>query len=787
MQQEVGMRTFEARLSRNLWNREAQKKFYGELGKVYEQQALKLHEMRLSYYRELDHLRDQLGLKCRGRTFTMMEDVHFFNPEAYRIPTWREIADVLEVERRPVGTGANEKLVKYVPIHVLCKACRAKFSDDVIQEPKDVGVQAPEPAPQEECECSGEPAAGTEEPEVVPLGISRWAQTDLSMAQEGEMESRASQTEPLESTGPVSSGAAEALEAAEDEESPAAEAEEEFASSQHEADVSEEPALGEEEFASNQPEEYVPAEEELASGRHEASLEARTAGVASAKPARHGHGRASAERKETFDLVFDDFEPVWAADPDMEEPLPPHLAPRRQRRASEPTSRPGRQRGRGRCPVSLLDVPDVPTSMASGSDAEGIGSWQPDAGLDLCPDELLGVGGVQLQRGVDHEERSDSDTESLGLPLTLEEGLHELASDEGEASTESADATTSRESAEGAAVEGPTSSRSSALATSQIQIRLDASHGVDLRDSRPLVRGQVLADSSGCGAGQFPWEGRESASQTNAFRSSRRRPSLDPATPEPRRRQSAVEAGTTLVREPTRARRASSKDASCASCPLSGFRPGRGEQQIRIRSFNFEMGDATGSVALEDTRRPSPRTTFLPRVQVPKAKELEAKVSLEADRGPLTPKEPPPPEPRSDRSCSPVSSENRSLSPLAPPASLQMPVRPAPAAPHSARGRHRRTSLTVPCSRAPATSMSLISGEEPAESPHAPTHRGFSTSLDLRASGPAESVGSGEDAASMSISEPPGASSSLPVARDRRFPSLLTATTTRPKTEQSPL
>eukprot|EP00439_Symbiodinium_sp_Y106_P016298 s1577_g2.t1 len=70
MRQEDGMKSFEARLSRNLWNRDAQQRYYTELAKdrpngVYEQQAMKMHEMRLSYYRELDHLRDQLGIKMQ--------------------------------------------------------------------------------------------------------------------------------------------------------------------------------------------------------------------------------------------------------------------------------------------------------------------------------------------------------------------------------------------------------------------------------------------------------------------------------------------------------------------------------------------------------------------------------------------------------------------------------------------------------------------------------------------------------------------------------------------------
>lgn len=336
--------------------------------------------------------------------------------------------------------------------------------------------------------------------------------------------------------------------------------------------------------------------------------------------------------------------------------------------------------------------------------------------------------------------------------------------------------------------EGAIRSRSSVLGTSQIEIRLDASSSFEYRDSRslPLREGHGLRDPRPAGSG--PLEARDSTKKAqNTLRSPRRRPTLEHSPPETRRRPSGGELGATLRQEGSRAFRASSKESrssasaknqeGCASCPLSGTWTGRGEQQIRIRSFNFEMNDATGSATLEDARKTSPRT-FLPKVAVAKTKEaLEAKASLpEAPERSQT----------VERSLSPARSDRRSTSPCVLPSNVQAPTRPA--VPQSARGRHRRTSLTVPCSRAPATSMSLLSGDELAESPRAPLHKNHSTSLDSCANGPAESVGSGGEAASAGFnSYEPVAAAALPMAsRDRqKFPSLLTATSIRPKTDQS--
>eukprot|EP00439_Symbiodinium_sp_Y106_P006809 s2693_g1.t1 len=554
------------------------------------------------------------------------------------------------------------------------------------------------------------------------------------------------------------------------------------------ATTAEEPAASISSGAPGFPAQQVRQEEEgydseqIASNRHkhEASPETATASCmasAAAAAARYGRARAgksAAPETREEDLDLDLLLDIEAA---LGQELP--AAPTRRRR-SEPWARlrPQRQGGFS----SLSDVPDVPVSIDGSA---GAGGFDPEDVLANCPDAMTEEAGVQLQScdaGEDRWDRSESDSESLGLPLTLEEGPWIRGLDFEALDTSETNSPQEAMIAGDSSVEaGAVGSRSSVLAASQIEIRLDASSSFECRDSRSqaLREGHALRDPGP--SGSVPLEARDSAKKApNAFRSPRRRPTLEHATPEPRRRPSGGELGATLRQEGSRAFRASSKESrssataknqeGCASCPLSGTWTGRGEQQIRIRSFNFEMNDATASSTLEDSRKTSPRT-FLPRVAVAKAKEASLPDAPERSQ-------------TLERSLSPAGSDRRSTSPCILPSNAQAPTRPA--VPQSARGRHRRTSLTVPCSRAPATSMSLLSGDDLAESPRAPLHKN-STSLDSCADGPAESVGSGGEAATGFNSYEPVAASALPMAsRDRqKFPSLLTATSLRPKTDHA--
>ncbi|OLP77065.1 hypothetical protein AK812_SmicGene42915 [Symbiodinium microadriaticum] len=76
--------------------------------------------------------------------------------------------------------------------------------------------------------------------------------------------------------------------------------------------------------------------------------------------------------------------------------------------------------------TSLSDVPDVPVSIDGSAAAGGL---EDEDILATCPDAMTEEAGLllaaQLQSCDAGEDRSESDcdSESLGLPLTLEEGL----------------------------------------------------------------------------------------------------------------------------------------------------------------------------------------------------------------------------------------------------------------------------------------------------------------------------------------------------------------------------
>ncbi|CAE7383806.1 unnamed protein product [Symbiodinium sp. CCMP2592] len=160
--------------------------------------------------------------------------------------------------------------------------------------------------------------------------------------------------------------------------------------------------------------------EQIASNRHkhEASPETATAicgATAATTAARHGRARAGKSaapetREEDLDLLLD----IEAA---LGQELP--AAPTRRRR-SEPWARlrPQRQGGFS----SLSDVPDVPVGIDGSAAAGGL---DPEDVLATCPDAMTEEEGVQLEScdaGEERWDRSESDSESLGLPLTLEEG-----------------------------------------------------------------------------------------------------------------------------------------------------------------------------------------------------------------------------------------------------------------------------------------------------------------------------------------------------------------------------
>merc|ERR1719398_149125 len=88
--------------------------------------------MKRDYYRELDHLREQLSRKKRDPSIEP-DNVWFFDVAAYRLPSWETIVEKLDAMRMKRELllhqlGGRER-IKRVPVNMLCQKCRSKFQD----------------------------------------------------------------------------------------------------------------------------------------------------------------------------------------------------------------------------------------------------------------------------------------------------------------------------------------------------------------------------------------------------------------------------------------------------------------------------------------------------------------------------------------------------------------------------------------------------------------------------------------------------------------------------------
>jgi len=228
--------------------------------------------------------------------------------------------------------------------------------------------------------------------------------------------------------------------------------------------------------------------------------------------------------------------------------------------------------------------------------------------LDMLPADV-DDGGAELDMLADYigqDAPDSSDSESLDLPLTLDAGgLPSEIHYSGDVEDPFGQAASERPSSQ----EGRAGSWSSPMA-------LDTASRVN-RGPVDLVRRGYGPKLQGSAPVVFSMEGRQNLKHRGIFRSPRRRPTLDPVPAEHRERRMSSKEGETPGRsieitgrtllEQT-AQRSEKPGNWSASCPLSGTWPRQGEKQIPIRSFNFEVSDATAS---EEARRPSlptPRT-----------------------------------------------------------------------------------------------------------------------------------------------------------------------------------
>mmetsp|Transcript_9362 Transcript_9362/g.15078 ORF Transcript_9362/g.15078 Transcript_9362/m.15078 type:complete len:632 (+) Transcript_9362:40-1935(+) len=129
---EEQLQRFESTLQQQENVRKERHQFYKEMEKTSESMTKTMQAMKRDYYREIDHLREQLSRKSRDPDFEP-ENVVFFDVGAYNLPSWDDVANKLDGMRmqrelllKELGGKDN---VKHVPMHMMCSQCRNKFKD----------------------------------------------------------------------------------------------------------------------------------------------------------------------------------------------------------------------------------------------------------------------------------------------------------------------------------------------------------------------------------------------------------------------------------------------------------------------------------------------------------------------------------------------------------------------------------------------------------------------------------------------------------------------------------
>jgi hypothetical protein len=129
----ANVKRFEDVLQKALSSRDERHAFYAQVQKNYDRMADSFAQMKRDYYREIDHLRAQISLSKRDPGF-QHDNVFFFDPAAYQIPTWDKVVDQLDDRRMQrellVEQGGNS--IRTVPLHMLCQNCRSRFEGDPV-------------------------------------------------------------------------------------------------------------------------------------------------------------------------------------------------------------------------------------------------------------------------------------------------------------------------------------------------------------------------------------------------------------------------------------------------------------------------------------------------------------------------------------------------------------------------------------------------------------------------------------------------------------------------------
>eukprot|EP00927_Polykrikos_kofoidii_P011796 TRINITY_DN15040_c0_g1_i1.p1 TRINITY_DN15040_c0_g1~~TRINITY_DN15040_c0_g1_i1.p1 ORF type:complete len:784 (-),score=140.38 TRINITY_DN15040_c0_g1_i1:50-2338(-) len=131
MTQAAQVQKFNAAFQMGVQLRDEQYAFFKRIREQSDRTTRIIQNMKRDYYREIDHLREQISRLKGNPAADVEESVFFFDPDAYRIPEWNDIVEQLDAERmkREVLREEQGPVVKRVPVHMLCNKCRGKFLD----------------------------------------------------------------------------------------------------------------------------------------------------------------------------------------------------------------------------------------------------------------------------------------------------------------------------------------------------------------------------------------------------------------------------------------------------------------------------------------------------------------------------------------------------------------------------------------------------------------------------------------------------------------------------------
>lgn len=127
--QEAELDRFEAARQHSDALRREREDFYTRIESRFSELAETMQRMKRDYYREVDHLREQLSRKRRKPDFEP-ESVVFFDPSGYKLPCWQDVIAQLDGMRMKRDLLQNElggEHIRRVPVNMLCERCRKKF------------------------------------------------------------------------------------------------------------------------------------------------------------------------------------------------------------------------------------------------------------------------------------------------------------------------------------------------------------------------------------------------------------------------------------------------------------------------------------------------------------------------------------------------------------------------------------------------------------------------------------------------------------------------------------